>query len=504
MGKTYILAADIGGSGTKSMLYDTDGKILHLAFRESKYYHDEGPDAMTCDPEEVFASAFEGMKECIEVTQVNPKEVVGICVDGQQSGLLWVDKEFNPVGVYDHWMDNRYAPYVKVMTDICEERILELGGTATGFVHGPKILWWKDHKPDQFKEAYKFVIPGTFVGGRLAGLKGDDAYFEHTSYGFSGFADQNKDCWDKEICDACGIPYEKLPKITKPTDIVGGLCKKYADILGLPEGVPIVSGAGDFPAGTVACGVTENGTIGDIAGTASIFYSCMNRWKPDPEGTIRTLRSPIPGMWLPFNLFNGGGIMRWYRDAFYSHEKEEVDDVYEYLEEKVKGIAPGTDGLAFYPYIGGKHSDPTYNGAWVGIKFGHEREHFFRSIMESVTYEYRFYMDAMKKLLDIDEFNETRVIGGGAADDTWNQMKADVLRVKYKTTEQLECTLMGTAMIAAYAVGAIDDLVHAHEKVNPVVKEFTPNEETSKVYDEYFEKWMKLGHEHGEFLYGLK
>lgn len=500
--KNYILASDLGGSGTKTMLFDLEGEIAAMAFRESHLEHSEA-GAVTQDPEDMFRSVFEGLKECMEKSAADPKDVAAIVLDGQQSSLMWIDRDYNAVSPHDSWMDNRYGSFVPEMASKCGDRILEKTGTNKGFVHGAKILWWKQNEPDVFKRAYKMVIPATYIGGRLAGLSGDDAYFEDTSLGFSGICDNNADAWDYEICEAVGIPVEKLPKIVEPTTIIGGLSKEYADLLNLPQGLPIVSGAGDFPAATVGAGICEPGQTGDIAGTASIFCLCSDSWKPDPRGIVRTLKSPVPGMWIPFGFVTGGGCIRWFRENFFGNEIEGTTDIFSYLNEKIKDIPIGCEGLGFYPYIGGKQTNPDYRGAWIGIQWGHAREHFYRAILESVAYEYRFYMQSLRELLDIGDFKEIRGFGGGSANVLWNQLKADVLGIPYITLKEQECSLLGSAIVAGYAIGAYSDIAETSKKMNKIVKRTYPIEANQVLYRDVYESWIKLSRTHEEFLRGI-
>jgi xylulokinase len=468
MGKDYILASDLGGSGTKTMLFDLDGTIVVTAFRESKLYHDE-KDATTQNPEEMFMSTVEGIKECMEKSGIAPNEVRALVLDGQQAGLMWIDDNYQAISPYDSWLDNRFGPFIKVMDQYCGQTILDSCGTRQNIKHGPKILWWKANHPEIFKKACKMVLPSTYIGGRLAGLQGEEGYFEDTSLGFSGIADIEKDEWNREICYAVGIPIEKMPRIVKPTEIIGKLTKEMAELLGLPSGIPIVAGAGDFPAAGVGAGICSQGQTGDIAGTASIFFAGVEKWKPDSEGVLSTLRSPFPGLWYQFALFSGGGCLRWFRDTFFAKEKEEKN-VYQCLDNLSKDLPLGDDGLIFYPYIGGRFqpSEPDYSGAWFGIQWGHRREHFYRAILESIAFEYKNYLSCIKKLLGLDNFNETRVFGGGSASPVFNQIKSDVLGLPYLTLKQQECSLLGSAIIAGCAIGFYQDMVEASQKVNQI------------------------------------
>ncbi|MGB4609797.1 MAG: FGGY family carbohydrate kinase [Saccharofermentanales bacterium] len=500
---TYILASDLGGSGTKTMLYDLSGEIVSLAFRESLIKHKQ-KGSVSQEPEEMFTSVIEGMKECLETSKIDPKDVAAIVLDGQQSGMLWIDKDYKAISPYDSWLDTRYGSYIKEMRDCCGERILEKTGTDRGFVHGPKILWWKNNYPDIYKNAHKMVIPASYVGGLLADLNADDAYFEDTSIGFSGICDLYDSTWDKEICEAVGIALEKLPQIVESTKIIGYLCKRYADELGLLQGVPIVSGGGDFPVSMLGAGVCEAGQAADLTGTASILFVCEDFWKPDPTGKTRTLKSPIPGLWLTYEFVSGGGCIRWFLNEFLQNEKKSVDNIYRYLGDKIEDIPIGCDGLGFYPYIGGTQAHPEYGGSWVGIQWDHRKEHFYRSILESVAYSYRYILESIKTNLNIDNIEEIRVFGGGSGDEIWNQMKVDVLKTPYLLLEQQECSLLGSAIIAGYAIGAYDDMIEISKNINRVVGKVHPDRANTEKYSEKYDLWHgNLAGSESSFLKGI-
>ena len=75
---------------------------------------------------------------------------------------------------------------------------------------------------------------------------------------------------------------------------------------------------------------------------------------------------------------------------------------------------------------------PEMRGAWVGFSWGHTQAHFFRAILESVAYEYAYYLGILRELLPDLALVEARAVGGGARSPVWNQIKADVLGVPYQ------------------------------------------------------------------------
>ncbi len=501
MSEGYILASDLGGSGTKTMLFDLEGKPIAKSFQESKVYHPE-PNVSIQDPEEMFMSSVEGIKECLTTSNISPDDVEALVFDGQQAGIMLIDDNYNAITHYDSWLDNRHGPYVDFMNDICGDKILEKTGT-NNFINGSKLMWWKKERPEVFKKAAKVIIPATYVGGRLANLKAEDAYFEETTLGYTGLADLESSEWDKEICNNVDIPLNILSKIVKPTEIIGNLSKEYAELLGLPDGIPIVAGAGDFPAAGIGAGICQQGQSGDIAGTASIFFGCVEKWEPDATGLLRTVKSPVDGLWYQYALLSGGACVRWFIDTFLGKEKEQ-QNVFEMLDKKASEVPIGCDGLIFYPYIGGRLQPPgpNYNGAWLKIKWGSSVEHFYRSILESISYEYKNYYTGLLELLNLEEFKEIRAFGGGSASAIWNQIKSDVLGLPYVVLKEQECSLLGSALIASYAIGAIDDLPQASKKANTVVKRYEPDSKKYLLYDKQYQEYLKILEEHESVLPG--
>ena len=95
------------------------------------------------------------------------------------------------------------------------------------------------------------------------------------------------------------------------------------------------------------------------------------------------------------------------------------------------GTPPGADGLLFSPHLGGRicPASPEMRGAWVGVSWSHTQAHFARAILESIAFEYAYYLKILRDLLPGMHFVEARVVGGGARSVAWNQIKADVLGV---------------------------------------------------------------------------
>ena len=177
------------------------------------------------------------------------------------------------------------------------------------------------------------------------------------------------------------------------------------------------------------------------------------------------MRSVIPGLWNPLAYIAGGGIaLRWFRDQFYNKRRGQSQaleiDLYPELIAHAAGAPAGSDGLFFSPHLGGRicPASPEMRGAWLGFSWGHTQAHFARSVLESVAYEYAYYLGILRDLIPGLSLIEARVVGGGARSPVWNQIKADVLGVPYQPLPGSEFGTWGSAMIAGKAAGIFDDL----------------------------------------------
>src|SRR4030065_788241 len=215
----------------------------------------------------------------------------------------------------------RCQHYIEWMDKEAGDRITQLTGCPPTCDHGPKMLWWKNNHPDIYRRIAKFVTPVTYVAGRIAGLKADRAYIDHTYIHFSGFSDAQKAIWSDELCERFGLDKEKLPRIVDPSEVIGQVSEISAKEFGLAPGTLIAAGAGDTAANALGAGIVNPGMLFDVAGTAAVLAGCTNKFVTDTKNrALITMRSVIPGLWNPLAYIGGGGIaLRWFRDQFFNN-----------------------------------------------------------------------------------------------------------------------------------------------------------------------------------------
>jgi xylulokinase len=497
MAKKYLIGVDLGTSATKAALYDIEGSLLAERTTDVPIHYPQ-PAVVEQDNEDFYRTAAETVSECIRKSGIEPNEVAAIAFDSQMAGVGAVDEDHQAVSRFDSWLDMRCEPQIKFLEENFGEMITRLTGCPPTCDHGPKILWWKSERPQDYQRTAKFLMPGGYVAGRMAGLKGDEAFIDYTYIHFSALSDAQKGTWSEEICEAVGVDMEKLPRIVEPWEVIGEVTEGASKDFSLAPGTLIAAGCGDTAAGALGAGIVKPGMIFDTAGTASVLAGCTDQFAPDVNNrALLTMRSVIPGLWHPLAYIAGGGqALTWFRDQFFNTlrgEQQPAEDLYGKLDE-LAGSAPlGSDDLYFSPHLSGRicPATPEMRGAWVGFSFSHSQKHFYRAVLESVAYEYAYYLNILKELISNLNLTEARVIGGGSRSSLWNQIKADVMGVPYIKLARSEFGTWGAAMIAGKAAGVYDDLAEvAYRHAVPSGKPTTPDDENHALYQHHIKQYI--------------
>lgn len=477
---TVFVGCDLGTMGTKAAVVAHDGTILGDAFEEVPLRHPK-PRWAEQDLTEIEGSAHRTIRQAL-VAAGNPADVAGVAFSSQMSGIGTIDAHFQPATYFDSWLDSRCTPYIDEMSQHAE-RIVELSGCPPTYSHGPKIVWWQRERPADFERIARFVVPGAFVAGRLCGLSVEDAFIDRTYLHFSNLSDTAAGAWSDELIDEFGVDRRVLPRIVDPLEVVGEVSRAAAEQTGLPVGTPVAAGAGDQSAAALGSGVVQPGQAFDSAGTASLFAVCGDAFRPDiTHRTLACGQAVIPGRFLSMAFINGGGLaLRWFRDEF-APELADSMTAYADLDELASAIEPGSGGLLWFPHFQGGvlPPQPRVRGAWVGLTAGHGRGHMFRAMLEGIAYEYAVWAGLAREAGQ--HVHEARVLGGGAASDLWNHIKADVLGIDWVPTVRQECGVLGDALIAASATGHVDDLAGTAQAWQETAAPIRPDPVRSEVY----------------------
>jgi xylulokinase len=486
-----FVGCDLGTMGTKAAVVDGDGRLLGDAFEEVPL-RSPRPGWVEQDLEEIEASAHRTIRAALAASG-RARDVGGVAFSGQMSGIGAIDERFRPAVRFDSWLDTRCEPYIAAMEGHAD-RVTELSGCPPTYSHGPKILWWRRERPQDYRRIARFLVPGAFVAGRLCGLAAPDAFIDRTYLHFSNLSDTERAAWSPELLEVFGLEERVLPRIVDPLELVGEVSPAGEAATGIPAGTPVAAGAGDQAAASLGAGVVDPGQAFDSAGTASVFAMCVDGFAPDvTHRTVMATHSVLPGVFIALAFINGGGLaLRWFRDQV-AVAMAGDPDAYARLDRMAAAVEPGSEGLLWLPHFQGRvlPPQPAVRGGWLGLTSGHQHGHLFRAILEGIAYEYAAWARLAGERGA--ELREARVLGGGARSRLWNQIKADVLGIDWVPTVRQECGVLGDALIAAAATGHVADLAATAKAWQETAGPVRPDPDRHARYRELLAAHRELG-----------
>ncbi len=454
----YLLAHDLGTSGNKATLFTVDGELVASTTYpyETNYFNINWAEQSPADWWQAVCATTKKIVQGIAATAI-----ASVCWRGQMMGCLCVDKSGTPLRDCIIYCDQRAVEET--------ERILEqidpqdfyrtTGHRASASYSIEKLMWLKKHEPDVYKNTHKMLHAKDYVNFKLTGRMVTD----HSDASGTNAFDLNTFEWSDRIIDAAGVDREKFPDAKESIFVVGSITKEAAEATGLPEGIPVVTGAGDGACAAVGVGCTKPGGAYNYVGSSSWigltsedpFYDEQMRTMTWAHAVPRTLQ--VCG-----TMQTAGASYNWLKNEICKSETKEAEGLgrspYELINEAIEKSVPGANGILFLPYLLGERT-PRWNtnakGAFIGLAVAHKREDVLRAVLEGITLNLEIILGILRQHVEIDTIT---VIGGGAKGKVWRQMMADIYNAKILKPNYLEeATSMGAAVLGGIGVGAFDD-----------------------------------------------
>lgn len=495
----YVIGVDIGTQSTKALLMSTEGTILAQA---SAAYQVDQPRPMWAEqwPDVWLEAVYKATSTAVARSKVPASEISAICVSSLYGGSgIPVDSDIKPLHPCLIWMDRRANEEVEwVQQNVDIEQLQRITGNGVDSYYGyTKMLWLKRNRPEVWARTRYLLPPNSYVHYHLTG----ELAVDHSSAGnIGGVYDLEARNWSVTLLDALGIDPALMPaRLVESSDVVGGLLPKAAQRLGLNPGTPVVAGGVDAAMATLAAGVIEPGNHVAMIGT-SMCWGFINKRTDAAHGLISMpyVHNGAEDIYIFGGAIAAGASVSWFRDQFCAEEKQAAAllpnvDVHELMELEAAKTPAGADGLVFLPYLMGERSpiwDAKASGAYVGLTLFHSKAHLYRAVLEGLAFALRHNMECGQQgAVRLDP--ELIVVGGAAASDLWMQIIADVTGYPVRTIEQQVEAPLGGAMLAALAVGEIDNLAQVRDwrTLRPRAQ---PDPANKATYDRMFEQYCGI------------
>jgi len=488
----YIIAHDVGTSGNKAVLVDTEGHVHGKCFEPYRVCYPK-PDWAEQEPEEWWKAVTHTTRLLLEKTGVSPADVLCMTHSAQLLGIVPMDSKTGPLRPAIIWLDNRACNQAnRIMRKFVNARLFALiaGTTLCGKDGIPKLLWLKEEEPDIYKKMSCFLDVGGYLIYRCTG----NIVMEWTGASVFGL-DLKKKKWLSSIFRYVGLEPAKFPPLVRPIDQVGTLSKEAASECGLLEGTPVMAGAGDAPCAAVGSGAVGEGEGHVYLGTSGWVGVVTERTVKGKCGAASIHSADPDKAFLFAESETAGACIQWMAEQLYSPGKPDsnMSDVYALMDERVARVPPGSGYLIFTPWMYGERapiSDCNVRSSFLNLSAEHTRDHMLRAVYEGIAYNIRWIVEIIEKEFKFPLPN-LRVIGGGAKAAPLMRILADVtkrtaLTVRYPQ----EAGAVGVAMIAAVGLGIYPDFESLKKVVN-VEKAFEPDPNNRKIYDSLYTSYQQ-------------
>lgn len=488
-----LLGIDLGTTGCKAVVFDEEGRILASAYREYPL-HFPKTGWIELDSDRVMASARDVIREAAGKVKKDPVRALAVAAQGEAVTPVAKNGSFLHNGIVT--FDARTAPLVAWWEKrIPRRRIFEISGMPLhGMYTGSKILWWKQNRPDVFRNARHFLCYEDLLFHRL----GLTPTIDHSLAARTMLLDLNKGAWSPEICRIAGIDPERLARVAPSGAVVGEIGAKAAKEFGLPAGVVAATGGHDQPCGALGAGVVEDGVGTYATGTVECITPAFRKRVVHPkllENNIACYPHVVPGLYvsLTFN-FTGGSLLKWYRDTFGLAEKvlakSQGKDVYDLILAEAPKEPTSIFVLPHFTATGTPHFDTNSKGVIAGLRLSTTRGEIVRAVLEGVTYEMALNASVLDECgARIDSF---RAIGGGAKSPLWMQLKADLLGKPVHAMKVSEAVCLGGAILAGTATGRYKSARKASLDMSKIERTYKPDARRAKIYRERFAQYREL------------
>jgi xylulokinase len=481
---TYLLGIDTSTTATKALLIDEEGSVVAVAATEYSFDSPK-PGWTEQDPALFWNGTVQSIRAVLAKANVSGKDVAAVGLTGQMHGMTLLDAHGEVIRPCILWNDQRTAQECEFITNLIgAERVLQLTGNPilTGFT-APKIVWTREHEPENYKRIAHILLPKDYVRYKLTG----DFFSDVADSSGTSLFDVGKRRWSDEMLAALKIPRAWLPEVTESPVASTMINAAAAQVTGLLAGTPVVAGGGDQAAQAVGTGIVREGTVAVTIGTSGVVFAQSDSYRVEPQGRLHAFCHAVPGKWhLMGVMLSAGGSFRWYRDALASNES------YDDLTNAAATIAAGSEGLLFLPYLTGErtpHPDPHARGAFIGLSIRHAKPHLTRAVIEGVTFGLRDSLELMRALGVPTQ--QVRASGGGAKSETWRQILADIFNAEIVTVNSTEGAAYGAALLAGVGAGIYPTVEAAADRAIRVTGIHQPTRDAGW-YADYYTRYQAL------------
>lgn len=491
-----VLVYDVGTQSTRALLVNNRGEILaKVRQKHEPSYFSPQTDWAEQRADFYYENICQASKEMKDLYPEEFKRIEAVSVTTIRDTTVCVDQEGKPLRNAFVWLDNRSADGKAGFSKMTRIMLKGIGMERTADMQYRKSRcnWVMEKEPDIWKKTDKFLFISGYLIFRLTGRMVDSAA---SMVGHMPFDHRTRN-WQKSnalIRPVFNIPFEKLCAIVEPGTLLGKVTVLSAADTGLPEGLQVIASGSDKACEVLGMGcITKEKAALSFGTTATITFTTDQY--VEPERFIPPYAAVLQGHYNPeIEIYRGYWLVSWFKKEFAQKEMKRAEELgisaEELLNQQLKEIPPGCQGLILQPYFTPNTTMPTAKGAIIGFSDIHTRLHIYRAIIEGINFALLSGMRLLEKQSG-SVFHEIYVGGGGAQSNEICQITADMFGLPVKRTQTHEVSGIGSAMACFVGMKEFADYKEAVASMVRDQDEFLPDMKQNAIYKTLYEDVFK-------------
>ncbi|MCR8724076.1 glycerol kinase GlpK [Frigidibacter sp. ROC022] len=450
----HILAIDQGTTSSRAIVFDGELRPVASAQEEfEQHYPDSG--WVEHAPEDLWQTVLRVSRAAL--AKAGDATIAGIGITNQrETTLVWEKASGKPLHNAIVWQDRRTASTCeRLRAEGHEAAVTQATGLLLDpYFSGTKLAWVLDQTEGaRARAAAGELLFGTVDSWLIWKLTGGRVHAtDATNAARTLLCDLRTGQWSEEMCRLLDIPMAMLPEIR---DCAADFGTTEPELFG--RALPILGVAGDQQAATVGQACFRPGMMKSTYGTGC--FALLNTGDAPVISSNRLLSTVAYQLngkrsyALEGSIFVAGAVVQWLRDGVKLIGKAAE------AGPLARNADPAQD-LVLVPAFTGLGA-PYWNADCRGAVFGLTRNsgaaELARAALESVGFQTRDLMEAMRADWQTEGAAVLRVDGGMCASDWTMQFLADILDAPVDRPQVLETTALGAAWLAGMQAGVYPD-----------------------------------------------
>jgi len=454
----YILAIDQSTQGTKALLFDEEGHLVHRSDRSHKQIVTED-GWVSHDLEEIYHNLIEVVKLVVEESGVDKQRIVGIGISNQrETSAAWDKVSGKPLAEAIVWQCSRANEICRKIEQLgLAEEVRQITGINLSPYFPASKFAWLIENIDLVAEKAKedSLCLGTVDTYLLYRLTHGRSFKTDYSNASRTQLFNLKDLrWDKMLCETFAIPIHALAEVCDSNSLFG-----ETDFEGYFEKtIPIHSILGDSHGALFGQGCHQKGMIKSTYGTgSSVMMNIGDLAAISNHGVVTSIAWGMDGRIsyvLEGNINYTGAVITWMIDDLNLMVSSWESEAYAFKAnpEDTSYLVPAFTGM------GAPYWDSEAKGALVGITRKTKKAELIRAGLDSIAYQIVDIVHAMSRDANIS-IEELRVDGGPTKNRYLMQLQSDLLGIDVLVPEAEELSAIGVAYAAGLALGVYSNQV---------------------------------------------